>query len=70
MTDDLAVALRAASPKLRGLTLWKSHRGWQANYQRDGSTGWIVAFNEDPVLALLEALGQKPPAPKPKSVFD
>ena len=69
--SPLETAIREAvsNDRLDGLTLWPSGSRWQANARFAGSSGWTVVLHEDPVVALLGALGQ--PAPKPPSgVFD
>ena len=57
----------AASPgrpyPLTGLTLWPSQGQWQASARYASSEGWNVAIHEDPVQALIGALGGKPKQP-------
>ena len=63
MTLDQAIREAADTGRLDGLTLWKCPDGWQGNARRAGSDGWVVCIDEDPVRALIGALGGKITAP-------
>lgn len=57
LEDELRFAREG---KVSGITLWPitldEKPQWQANVKR--GNGWIVRHNEDPVVALIEALTQ------------
>lgn len=57
----------AANKHLKGMTLWRTEKGWQASAYYRGAKGWQVVINEDLLAALHGLLGvqaqAKPPAP-------
>lgn len=71
MIEPALLAAIDAKPSLRGLTLWATAQGWQANASTDGKS-WRVAVSADPTAALIEALNGPRAAPPEtsKSVFD
>lgn len=52
-----------------GLTLWPCEAGFQAN-RRNPDSSWSCHVNEDAVVALRAALGEKLPAPLSEMTTD
>lgn len=48
--------IAAAAPQGIQINIWPCERGYQANVKETAGKGWTVSTNEDPVLALADAL--------------
>ncbi len=56
---SLSTAIETAQRKgLDGLTIFKAGKNWQASTRWNGSNGWLVYHDVDPVKAALIALGE------------
>lgn len=58
MTLEALLQEAATKGGLRGLTLWKTTDGYQANLSLDGKS-WRVEHDADPATALRKVLGAK-----------
>lgn len=56
MTLDEYIVAAIKRVGLNGLTLWRTRNGWQASVRKDGSDGFSIAIDEDPVKAIRVAL--------------
>ena len=64
---EQAIIQAAREGRLKGLTLWRTPEGYQANISSDG-TAWTVHLGADPVEALRRVLGVK--STETTGVFD
>lgn len=55
LTIDEAIIQAAREGRLKGLTLWRTHDGWQANISVDG-VSWSIRMDVDPIAALRAVL--------------
>ena len=53
---SLERVIRDASSRLSGLTLWQDGAGWQGNARDRRTNSWVIAYDADPVEALLKAI--------------
>ena len=70
MTLEALILKAIAEGRLDGLTLWPTSKGFQSNLKSKGG-GWACHIDQDPIVALRAALGEREPAAEFKGgVFD